>query len=195
MPQRKIKNDPAKKIDEKDLALQFPWTSSAGERVPTQVVSFRVQPKYIAMLENLRTNPASPYYGLFPTQDDLERHLYIHSVLAVHNSLKGKLPPVQDIILKERLAAQQAFYAQHRETMRKNVESLMFGIEQHLIAGSPEMAAESLDGFVQVIMDMDEVWRKEYATAILNSKTITSNWDRLSKLSVFLTALDEEYSP
>ena len=194
MAQRKVKNDPVKKITVGDLALQFPWTSSAGERVPTQVVSFRVQPKYIAMLERLRTDPKSPYYGLFPTQDDLERHIYIHAVLAIHNSLKGTLPPVQDIILKERLAGQQAFYAQHRETMRKNVEGLMFGIEQHLIAGSPEMAAASLDEFVQVVMDMEEVWRREYATAILANKTITSNWDRLSKISVFLTALDEEYS-
>lgn len=190
---RKVKNDPMEKINEPDLNLKFPWSNNTGEKTPTVVVSFRVQPKYVAMLEQLRTNPDSPYYGLFPTQDDLERHLYIHSILAVHNKVKTTMPVVQDIILKERLAAQSAFYAKHRDTMRKNVDMLMDGMEQHLVAGSVEKAVESLDEFIQIILSMDDFWMKEYTSGLLSHRLLVNNRSKLVKESKFLEALEDEH--
>ena len=159
--------DPLYGLTASDIEPEFEPYGLDDSEEKSVTISFRVPARYARLANELRTDPDSPYYGMFRGQSDLPRHIYKKCMLLLAQRYKKTRGLATSLVLKEEAISRAAFREARRQNMIDATETVIKNLDSALQLGDFEDGGSILDGFLEMMLPMDIGMRNEYSKYLL----------------------------
>ena len=119
-------------------------------------IQCRVSPQILRLMQELRENPASPFYGRYGTLSDMVRDMVYQSAMIMGEAWKGTKEEAIGIRLKEQVVARAGREMSEATRIAAVVDPAVKSIQDDWERGAIDSAVKFLDDFLVKLIDLED---------------------------------------
>ena len=161
-------------------------------------IQCRVSPQILRLMQELRENPSSPFYGRYATLSDMLRDMAYQSTIIMGEGWKTTKDEVVSIRLREHIVERASREKTSKSRIASVVDPAVRAVAADWEEGGESSAVSFLDNFLTTMMDIgDDRVTGEYVNAFLNHGAFSKLRKnvKLREKSNLLVPMEEQYGP